>query len=399
MKVLLSAYACEPGRGSEPEVGYRTMLAAASAHEVWVLTRDNNVPTLEKDLNGHPRRARIHLEGLDVPGLPLRIRRQGLPGLHLYYDLWQRAAARRAAELDGRVGFDLVHHATFANFWLRVGVVDLGKTLVWGPVGGGLHLPKGLLMELGLGGLLEEVGRKGFRRLMAMRGFARRNLESSSVVLVQNTESARLVGSGHCVVVLPNAAAISVDAPVQSHRQQDIAFVGRLVPLKAGTLAVRTMQFIRHSDARLFVCGEGPDQPRMERLAHRLRVKDRVVFMGRVPREEVLARISASAVLLHTSLHEEAGMSVAEALALGTPVVALDHGGPRELVRLWKGSPAVLVPPATPQVTARRLAAAVDGFLGHPTAASPRGPVVSFRDTLLETYETAPQTERFQHVR
>jgi hypothetical protein len=33
MKVLVSALACEPDRGSEPEVGFRTMLAAAADNE------------------------------------------------------------------------------------------------------------------------------------------------------------------------------------------------------------------------------------------------------------------------------------------------------------------------------------------------------------------------------
>ena len=42
-RILLSAYACEPGKGSEPEVGWMwaTELAAAG-HEVWVITRAAN---------------------------------------------------------------------------------------------------------------------------------------------------------------------------------------------------------------------------------------------------------------------------------------------------------------------------------------------------------------------
>ena len=42
MKVLMSAYACEPGKGSEPAVGWNWALQAARRHEVWVLTRGNN---------------------------------------------------------------------------------------------------------------------------------------------------------------------------------------------------------------------------------------------------------------------------------------------------------------------------------------------------------------------
>ena len=42
MKVLLSALACEPGKGSELEVGFQTMLAAASKHDVWVSDQHRN---------------------------------------------------------------------------------------------------------------------------------------------------------------------------------------------------------------------------------------------------------------------------------------------------------------------------------------------------------------------
>src|SRR5829696_3145358 len=132
VKVLLSAYACEPGKGSEPEVGLRVMLAAAQRHEVWVLTRENNVAPVADFLADHPLRDRIHLHGIDLTGPIRRVKRAGLPGLHLYYDAWQRLAATRAAELDRHIDFDVVHHATFATYWTSAGVSRLGKPFVWG---------------------------------------------------------------------------------------------------------------------------------------------------------------------------------------------------------------------------------------------------------------------------
>ena len=41
----MSALACKPGRGSELEVGFRAMLAAARRHEVWVLTNADSIPS------------------------------------------------------------------------------------------------------------------------------------------------------------------------------------------------------------------------------------------------------------------------------------------------------------------------------------------------------------------
>ena len=47
LKVLISAYACEPGKGSEPEVGWQWALQMARHHDVTVLTRANNRQAIE----------------------------------------------------------------------------------------------------------------------------------------------------------------------------------------------------------------------------------------------------------------------------------------------------------------------------------------------------------------
>ena len=47
MKLLISAYACEPGLGSEPGAGWNCVRQAARFHEVWVLTRENNREPIE----------------------------------------------------------------------------------------------------------------------------------------------------------------------------------------------------------------------------------------------------------------------------------------------------------------------------------------------------------------
>ena len=72
MRVLISAYACEPNKGSEPEVGLRVVLAAARDHDVWVMTRANNVAPLKGEL----LRAGV-AERVEVVGLSSGVRSQG----------------------------------------------------------------------------------------------------------------------------------------------------------------------------------------------------------------------------------------------------------------------------------------------------------------------------------
>ena len=64
MKILLSALACDPGKGSELEVGFRALLAAASRHEVWVLTNSATIPIVRRAIQEYPWADRVHFEGI-----------------------------------------------------------------------------------------------------------------------------------------------------------------------------------------------------------------------------------------------------------------------------------------------------------------------------------------------
>jgi glycosyltransferase involved in cell wall biosynthesis len=391
MKILLSAYACEPGRGSEQEVGLQIMLTAARRHDVWVLTRQNSVSVLEEFLTQHPLRDRIRLHGIDLDGPVLRLKRFGLPGLHIYYDAWQRLAGVRAEELDRRFDFDVVHHATFAAYWTRAGVSRLGKPFVWGPVGGGVSTPPPLIRELGAAGLREEGLREAVRRLAARRPSQRATARAAAVCLAQNASTARHLSSDR-VSILPHALSVrlpQMDAP--EGRGTDIAFVGRLVPWKGAHLAVQAIRHLRHRNAVLRVFGEGPDAQRVRAAAERWGLHDRVKLMGSLPRDQLLRQVRHCGALLHPALHDESPIALGEALSLGVPVVCLDHGGPAEIVRWWPTSRVALIAPDNPDVTACRLAAAVDSFLDEAPELPPEPvlPVASFELLLHDVYDRA----------
>ena len=51
LKILLSAYACEPNKGSEPEVGWKWATTLCRlGHEVHVVTKSNNKQNIEQYL-------------------------------------------------------------------------------------------------------------------------------------------------------------------------------------------------------------------------------------------------------------------------------------------------------------------------------------------------------------
>ena len=70
MKVLLSAYSCDPGKGSEPGVGWNSVLQAARFHDVWVLTHNEGREGIAAAVAKEPL-PNVHFFFLDLPSWAL----------------------------------------------------------------------------------------------------------------------------------------------------------------------------------------------------------------------------------------------------------------------------------------------------------------------------------------
>jgi glycosyltransferase involved in cell wall biosynthesis len=391
MKVLLSALACEPGKGSELEVGFQTALTAASKHDVWVLTNSETTRPTQLAIDRAGLADRVRLVGIPFGVSSEQFAHLTVPGFHVHYERWQRQAAEVATALDREVDFDVVHHVTLSSYWTRVGVAAVTKPLVLGPVGGGVDPPLRLFSELGSRGMAEDAFRVLTRQVLGRLPPAATAQRRAVVTFAQNeTTARRLLGRGRAIV-LSNALSADTERTEQpSRRAPELVYAGRLIPWKAPILALRALRYIQNPACVLHLCGEGPERARLERAATRWGLLDRVRFRGWIPRRELFGLLARSTALIHPALHEEAGLCVAEALALGTPVVCLDRGGPAELLRQWPGGQGVAVRARGPVATARAMASAVDGLIaGVPSPGPCRAEASHFTAEILAAYEYA----------
>jgi glycosyltransferase involved in cell wall biosynthesis len=110
----------------------------------------------------------------------------------------------------------------------------------------------------------------------------------------------------------------------------DLVWMGRLVPEKAPHTA---MDIARRAGRRLRLAGPRHDESYWEEMV-KPRLTDRVQYVGHLD-QDALARLvgSSSACLVTPEWDEPYGLVAAEALACGTPVLALDRGALRELVQ------------------------------------------------------------------
>lgn len=335
-KMLVHAYACDPNEGSEPGAGWRATLAALdSAEQVTIFTRANNVDAVQSQLAELRLSERADVVGFDLRPAFQRIKKHLPGGTQIYYLGWQLAAVPRIRSLHASRHFELAIHSTFAVDWLPTSlqwVRDL--PYVWGPVGGASRTPVALYEFLGFRGIAAEliriVGTGGLRAALGASA-ARR----STLVLAQNDDVSRRFRRLAHTVLLPNAAPqLPPDLRVQGgiRDEADLVAVGRLLPWKGVALAIHAVARPECSHLTLTIYGEGPDEGRLRRLASGLGVAERVTFRGRRPRHEVLAAVARAKALVYPSFHDSSSWAIAEALALGCPVIALDLGGPSTLL-------------------------------------------------------------------
>jgi len=127
-----------------------------------------------------------------------------------------------------------------------------------------------------------------------------------------------------------------------------ILFVGRLVEKKGCEYLLRAMQLVQveHPDAELIVLGDGPLRPQMEALAAELKIH--CDFRGFQPAATVRDTLQRARVVCVPSVTAANGDSeglptvIAEAQAMGLPVVASIHAGIPEI--LSHGSTGFLTP-------------------------------------------------------
>ena len=385
LRVLLSAFACSPGRGSEPGVGWGTAREMARHHDVWLLTYAGFRKAIEQELAVRP------VPGLRVAyyHLPFEHPRYAVEGGHrtglaeqLHYYLWQLGAARVARRLHAEVGFDLAHHVTFVKYWAPSALGAVPVPFVWGPVGGGESAPRPFYARLSPSGRRYEQLRDLARALAERDPLVRRTARRAALVFATTEETrARIREMGRPDVEvrsgigLPEeeiAALRSVPAPPTAAPVRFLS-IGRLIAFKgvrfglmAFSEAVRAAAAEGDASmdgAEYWVVGEGPERDALAALAADLGLGARVHFTGHVPREEALALLGRAHVLVHPSLHESGGLVCLEAMAAGRPVVCLDLGGGAVHVPHEAG---IRVPAETPEQAVGDLAAALRALATDP---------------------------------
>lgn len=339
MRVLLSAYACEPDKGSEPEVGWRWAVGLANCgHQVWVITRENNRAMIEAAAQSIP--PGLTFEYFDLPRPFLALKR--LLGINFYYRLWQSGAFSHAKRLHQLVRFERTHHVTFVSARHPSFLRFLDAPFILGPVSGGEDAPPTLLAELPWRYRYTEWVRTLATRLLVRTPSVRATANAAAAIYATSVQSAALFTPQHAMKIrvrlaITSDSVIRPTGPAAKRTacaEAKFLYAGNLHHFKGVHLALRALQRVRRNGvaATLTIVGDGPAANWLRRVAAEAHIDDIVKWVGWVKRSELGAYYASHDAFVFPSLRDSGGMVVMEAMAHGLPIICLDSGGPGVVV-------------------------------------------------------------------
>ena len=339
MKLLISAYACAPNRGSEHSCGWNwTSEVTRLGHEATVLASPAHRTAILAATQQDPALQRIRWLFPEVASWPLQQGKE--PGWERTYNLlWQREALRVAQALHREQPFDLVHHLTWAGVRAPTFLGTLGVPLIIGPVGGGETSPSKLRDRFPLRGRVLEGVRDLSNATLELNPIVRQGLRSAGVIFARTADTKNLLSPplrAKTYVQMElgvTQAQIGAPRPLRDAPRK-LLYAGRLLYWKGVHIAVEAMsRLVAHiPNAHLTIVGNGPEEPRLKSEIAERNLQANITLASWMPQEQFLRLYDTHDVFVFPSLHDSAGWVVLELICRGLPVVCLNLGGPKEIV-------------------------------------------------------------------
>ncbi|ERT08036.1 glycosyl transferases group 1 family protein [Lyngbya aestuarii BL J] len=371
-KILLSAYACQPNKGSELGFGWNWAWNLAQlGHEVWVLTRSHaESQAAWEDVLATKPQPNLHFVAVDIPNY-FKPYLKGKIGVYLHYFIWQIQAYTVALELDKKHNFDLIHHVTWGSLTAGSWLWRLNKPFIFGPVGGGQIAPPAFKSYF-----LDQWRSEAFRsfantQLLSLNLIARQTVSHADLILVTNQETGHLakrLGASWVKLFLDTGLEENFfpgSPPTRSQTQAlKLLWVGRLFHRKGLLLALEAISKVKTEiPIQLTIVGGGSLSQYIPQWLEKLEIESKVEVKGQIPWTEVKQEYLTNDVFLFTSLRDSFGSQLMEAMAYALPLIVLNHQGAGDLVPDTAG---IKVPVTKPSETVALFALAIESMSQHP---------------------------------
>lgn len=348
LKIFVSAYACEPGLGSEIGVGWHWVLEMSKYFDLWVLTRESNRHSIEPWIAAHPEYSHIRFLYYDWPKWA-RFWKKGLRGVRTYYNLWQMCTNRIVKRTMRQNDIRIFHHLTYGNVLWKVSSYGQKQFFVWGPVGGLESIPEEYSRHYDKKSrMIEKVRRVVTSMAVWNRGF-RKRCKQADLILCKTEITRDLISqrqADKAILFTDVAADVSCVSGWDKKMKQDVTefiTVGHLDAWRGFDLIIEALPKVisKNSKIHLTIVGSGPDKVRLERLVKKYALEAFVTLAGKVSMNIYKDLMKNADVVVNAALKEGAVTVSFDSMAMGKPLICLDTTG---YTRYFTNDYAILIP-------------------------------------------------------
>ena len=335
-KIFVSAYACEPDKGSEIGVGWHWVLEMSRYFDLWVLTRKSNQKNIESWIHENPIYSNIVFIYYDLPYY-LRFWKKGLRGVRTYYTIWQKLSNSIVEQTMRNNDIRIYHLLTYGNAIWPASKYGQKQFFIWGPTSVGDTIQKEFSDHYFLKSRIIETLRRISVKFLFLNKSFRRRCKDANLILCKTENTFNFIPD-NCKSkskIFTDVAVNDIDASkFKSSRRQNNSItrylaVGRLDAWRGFDLLIEAFSKAYHinKNIQLEIIGNGNDYLRLKRLIIKYKLESIISLCGKVSQEEYYFKMSNCNVVVNPCL-KEGGVTVAfDSMSFGKPLICIKTGG------------------------------------------------------------------------
>lgn len=340
LKILINAYACSPGMGSEPGMAWNWVSNLAKFCELYIITEgefrdkiEEVVSTLEQGKNMHFYYNPVSEE------IRKMCWNQGDWRFYKYYREWQWKTYLMAKDICSKEKIDVLHQLNMIGFrepgYLWKLSKENGVPFVWGSIGGLKQFPTAYLQ--GAGVKMKLFNRlKNILNIWQLKHDKRVNEAFRTAKLLVSSipysyHAIKKYKGKESIIIPETGCFLSEDIPTDRFDEKEfhIMWVGKFDFRKQLPLALRAVAISDNPNIVLDIYGSGSDEniASVKNLIDSLGITDKVVWHGNQPNDVVMNAMRKSQLFFFTSVSEDTSTVVLEAVSNRLPVLCFNACG------------------------------------------------------------------------
>jgi glycosyltransferase involved in cell wall biosynthesis len=341
LNILISAYACNPYKGSESQVGWNIVSRLRKFHNLTVFTEYSNKIDIDHFFKSkknnikffYIRRKRYHL-----------LEKLWPPSYYWSYKSWQKKVFKLSKKINLKK-IHLCHQLNMIGFREPGYLWKLDIPFIYGPIGGLSFYSKKLMFNSGLYIFIYSFF-YNLIRFFDIKFNNRSKLafkKASNFILASNSDTQKNLKKYFQMkskLFLPVACEKEINFKKKKINKQINLFWGGLhIPRKSLNIALDALSKLpRYIDWKLHITGTGKMTNEWKELSIKKNIDKKCNFYGYLKNKQDLPKIMKKCdINLFTSIKEDTPAIIMETMSLGLPTICFDLYGAKDLVNNKRG--------------------------------------------------------------